>query len=185
MRQKYNITREQVDYLLSNVGDKDLIDSKLKSWFPIVVVSDTVPTQVNEVNGNELKRNTWYRNTEGVGGFIFHKSDGVAFGTTNISEAWYDNGGWGLSRESERALYVEATEEEIRSFLIRVAKEKGYSQGNYTCLGGSCTEGFNRDFNFAFLDTGRGGLLYTMPDGYGGNLIFRDGEWAELKPIEN
>jgi hypothetical protein len=180
MRERYNITREQVDYLLSNVGDKDLIDSKLKSWFPIVVVSDTVPTQVNEVNGNELKRNTWYRNTEGVGGFIFHKSDGVAFGTTNISEAWYDNGGWGLSRESERALYVKATEEEIRSFLIRVAKEKGYSQGNFTCLGGSCTEGFNRDFNFAFLDTGRGGLLYTMPEGSGGNLIFRDGVWATI-----
>lgn len=195
MRQKYNITREQVDYLLSNIGDKDLIESKLKSWFPLVTekklgennegipsppmpASVLVHTPINE--GNELKRNTWYRNTDGVGGFIFHVSGGRAFGTTNISDTWYDNGGWSLSRESERALYVEATHEEIRSFLIRMAKEKGYSQGNYTSLSDGSDGHFNENFDFAFLGSIRGGLLYTMREGSGGDLIFKNGVWATI-----
>ena len=195
MRQKYNITREQVDYLLSNVGDKDLIESKLKSWFPLItekklgednegiLIPPPLPftlvhTPINE--DNELKRNTWYRNTEGVGGFIFHKTGGYAFGTTNISDTWWDNCGWGLSRGDERALYVEATTEEIRSFLIRIAKSRGYIKGNYTSLNGESGGDFNENFDFAFLDSGRGGLLYTMGPCNGGDLIFRDGVWATI-----
>lgn len=227
MRKKYNITREQVDYLLSRVEDKDLISAKLKAWFPKKEIessnqvinsviqgienqvwsSDPQPvrernsivtnasTRLSEVDNNRdeapaildntLEVNTWYKNvTEGGVGFIYYKGNDHAFGTTGWGTGWYNNDGWGI-HNNRCSGYVRAFEEEVKTFLINYAKEViGYERGNYNKLEETTDGRFSADFEFGFFNYRGGGILYTMPEGLGGDLIFKNGVWAELKPIE-
>lgn len=229
MRKKYNITREQVDYLLSKVEDKDLISSKLKAWFPkkeiessneiinsviqgvgdqlLSTMNDPQPVRerhsvftnalrgLSEVDNNRdeapaildntLEVNTWYKNvTEGGVGFIYYKGNDHAFGTTGWGTGWYNNDGWGIHNNRCRG-YVRASNEEVKRFLINYAKEvMRYERGNYNELTESTNGRFSADFEFGFFNNSSGGILYTMPEGLGGDLIFKNGVWAELKPIE-
>ena len=227
MRKKYNITREQVDYLLSKVEDKDLVSSKLKAWFPkkgielsdqvinrisqaaeSVWISTNAPQPVREqhsftsalrelreVDNNRdeapailddrLEVNTWYKNvTERGAGFIYYKGNSNAFGTTGYGTGWHNNDGWGI-QNNRCAGYVPASDEEVKIFLINYAKEViGYERGNYNKLVDQTDGRFSDDFDFTFRNYNGGGVVYTMPDGMGGDLIFSNGVWAELKPIE-
>lgn len=229
MRKKYNITREQVDYLLSKVEDKDLVSSKLKAWFPkkeiessnqvinsvIQGIEDRVwfsdPQPVREshstftnalrglstvatnrdeataiLDSDVLEADTWYKEI-GSGdchGFIYYKGNGHAFGTTSFGTHWHDNNGWGILNNRRRG-YVRASDEEVKRFLINYAKEvMCYERGNYNKLEEATDGRFSADFEFCFFNYSGGGQVYTMPEGMGGDLIFKNGVWAELKPIE-
>lgn len=230
MRKKYNITREQVDYLLSKVEDKDLISSKLKAWFPkkeiessnqvinsiaqaaeSFWISTNDPQPVRErhsvftsalrglstmatnrdeataiLDSDVLELDTWYRevDSDSYHGFIYYKGNGHAFGTTKFGTGWYNNDGWGI-HNNRCSGYVRASDEEVKRFLINYAKEViGYERGNYNKLEETTDGRFSADFEFGFFNNSSGGILYTMPEGLGGDLIFSNGVWAELKPIE-
>lgn len=211
MRKKYNITREQVDYLLSKVEDKDLVSSKLKAWFPkneTELSNDPQPvreqypftsalrglsaiaTNRDEataiLDSDVLEVNTWYREVDSDShhGFIYYKGNGHAFGTTKFGTHWHDNNGWGI-HNNRCAGYVPASDEEVKRFIINYAKEViGYERGNYNKLVDQTDGRFSDDFDFTFRNYNGGGVVYTMPDGMGGDLIFSNGVWAELKPIE-
>jgi hypothetical protein len=207
MRKKYNITREQVDYLLSNIEDKDLVSAKLKAWFPKnvetfssirdILTSDSFVTdhiqaaQINyqEVNtANVLTSETtglivgnWYKSTSGS--IYKYMGGNRAMGVTSM-RYWFNNDGWGLHSEHERNSLVLATKEEIREVLIIQIKERGYERGNFACLRGLTDEAqkFSEDFDFSYDWVSDS--LYSMPRGEGGCVMYQEGVFARLNPIE-
>ena len=68
-----------------------------------------------------------------------------------------------------------ATREEIQTALIKEAKKRGYTPTNFKTLVEG-TSGFDTDFDFSYFDD----ILYCMPVGKGGAVVYEDGEWAEI-----
>jgi len=204
MRKKYNITREQVDYLLSNIENKDLVSAKLKAWFPknvetfssirdiitsgsfvidhIQAATPTDDTSQEPHTLGQLIVGNWYKSPSGS--IYKYMGGNRAMGVTDSMRYWFNNDGWGLHSEHERNSLVLATKEEIREVLIIQIKERGYRRGNFSCLRGLTDEAqkFSEDFDFSYDWVSDS--LYSMPRGEGGCVMYQEGVFARLNPIE-
>ena len=95
---------------------------------------------------------------------------------------WVDN------TENKTEVTIEELKEILKMTknqeLIEEAKKRGYTHDNFKCLIDRKCEGIKDIENWyyeIFEDT-----LYTNTEGEGGNVVYRDGVWAEIiKPMEN
>ena len=90
---------------------------------------------------------------------------------------WVDN------TENKTEVTIEELKEILKMTknqeLIEEAKKRGYTHDNFKCLIDRKCEGIKDIENWyyeIFEDT-----LYTNTEGEGGNVVYRDGVWAEIK----
>jgi len=120
----------------------------------------------------------------------FRKFTGWAKTNTELSEEWlmyfkdniiqYGFGGSGDWHINEKKQYefnsdidYEADGLEVEERLIEEAIKRGYKKHNFKCLSGWESE---EVYGFCFHNQ----TLFSATDGQGGNVLFRDGIWAEI-----
>lgn len=127
---------------------------------------------INTQKNTKLTKGKWYKNLtyegsyflfDGIGNFNY-KGCGVDY-----LGNWYDNGNWGMDD-----FYREATQQEVEEILINEARSRGYKEGQVIksfVSGESRLHDYGEGFKFD---------IYNNRLWYNSNILFQDGEWAEV-----
>ena len=162
---KYEITKYQIEKL----ADEDsIVKDCLKEWFP-------------EVFKTELEVGKWYKNSKSIFCYTEISETGALFGYGFHYGKWFNHSGHmcACNAYSKKHL-IEATPEEVEAALKKEAKKRGYKQG-ITCAFGKGA--YNRmisenEIRWVPDWQDKGALCMGM------NVIFTQGNWAEILPQE-
>ena len=171
--EKYFITKEQILQLhkMNKEGNDQLVSCDLENWFP-------------EVFKKEFTVEKWYKIDKNIFYCTEISERGTLYGYGIFDGKWeeYMNNGKSFSCAcnslAAKDRLTEATDEEVEIALIAEAKKRGYKKGEWCKFGNS---GMIRKLDSDYIrwiedwgGIGIGGLSI------GGNIIFSDGEWAEI-----
>lgn len=129
---------------------------------------------------SQLEKGVWYKHEESGNLFCWQEGYGV-YGFDK--EGWScASGSWSWNKKDTEGVSL-ASFDEVRAALIGEAKKRGYVIGGYKAIMKSEDKFEPNIDKWEFEGFGETNTIYTQACGKGGDVIFKNGEWAKQKDI--